>query len=816
MKKRKVILLFLPFILMNIGMFGQEQIHERIEVINQEILVRVFSGRKPVVGLNAGDFTLFEDGKKIKINYCRELRRSLAQPEGPAGVSTAVASRPRLFLFMLWFNEESREWPKAWEYFLSKIYRVGDRVILSDGERVIEVSSPGGDKEKIAVFFAGMAEELKKKKLDKTKLVSELERSAADYYNSLVFEAGTLLAAKKKQEEQEEAGSKYREPLLDLFKERYKGALNEYRMARLKGYPRWLERLAGALKAVEAEKWVLVFLQNERLPLLDRSGRLFVEVPGKVKAELERFMDETEQQINLSSDVIGYLRDLRPLFVGANATYHLFLSDAAGETLTGEHLLWRPIFSSWEGTFRQISADTGGRVSNTTRLGEALQKAAASEDIYYILTYKPAEGKDRKRDISVAMNRPGLKAVYSRKLTLGDLFPLKIQATEWLDGKLKISLSDFQRMYGDAGLTGRLRVNVRAEVESGAALSAEKEILPTEPAVDVEMALNFPAPGRYLVKAEVEDLLSNNKARAEKEVEILPPPPPPSLAPVIDEKPLPAELASVLEKAAGYCRKLKEAAFRFYCLEKVDEKVLERNPLKQQVEPVERRWEYDYQITGTGGVIREQRRLIRAAGLEADRKNASLETRFSSRYSIFMPVTLLAAENRHKYRFLPAGRKKLKNRHCQVVEVLPRDPNVGEIAQGKVWIDESDGSVLKIEMSPQGIAGIKSLEEAARKISARLDLSVTHWYLAEHDGLRFPSETEFVETYEFDKSLVTKEMGDPKNAPNKKYTEQPRTSITLFHLENRKRNVEFGRLRQVYEKYRFFEVESREEIKNLE
>ncbi|MCJ7525278.1 MAG: hypothetical protein MUP71_08660, partial [Candidatus Aminicenantes bacterium] len=110
MKKRKVILLFLPFILMNIGMFGQEQVHERIEVINQEILVRVFSGGKPVAGLHAGDFTLFEDGKKIKINYCRQLRRSLAGKEDPAAAPQTAASRKRLFLFMLWFNEESRDW----------------------------------------------------------------------------------------------------------------------------------------------------------------------------------------------------------------------------------------------------------------------------------------------------------------------------------------------------------------------------------------------------------------------------------------------------------------------------------------------------------------------------------------------------------------------------------------------------------------------------------------------------------------------------------------------------------------------------------
>ncbi|MFH2107998.1 MAG: hypothetical protein ABII93_04955 [Chrysiogenia bacterium] len=804
MKKRKVFLLFLPFILANIGMYGQEQVHERIEVINQEILVRVFSGGKPVAGLHAGDFTLYEDGKKTKINYCRELRRSLAGKEGPAAAPQIAASRKRLFLFMLWFNEESRDWPKAWDYFLTHIYRSGDRVILSDGERALEVSSPEKEREKVAAFFEGVTVGLKRKKLDKVRLVNELEKSAADFHDGLVSSLAGLIQVNMEK------------PLLAEFKARYLGALNEYRLARLKGYPRWLERLAAALKTVEVEKWVLVFLQNERLPLLSRDGRLFREAPMKQEtiSELKRFMEETERQIQLGSDVISYFRDLQPLFIGANATYHLFLSDAAGETLPGDHLQWKSVFSSWEGAFRQISADTGGRVSDTTKLGAALEKAAESEDIYYVLTYLPAEGKDRKRDLRVEVNKPGMKAVYSRKLTLGEIFPLKISALEWQDNVLKISLSDYQRLYAESGLAGRLRVGVQAASKGKKALVFEKEILPIEAAVTVEMALNFPAPGRYLVQVDVADLLSNNRARAEKEIEILPPPVDKPQEAIAEETAPSAELASLLELAAGYCRRLKEGAFRFYCLEKVEEKALQRNPQHQRVETVERRWSYDYQIVGAGGEIKEQRRLLQNAGLKVGAESVALETRFSSRYSVFMPVTLLAAENLVNYRYKFIERVKLKKRRCAVVEVLPRDPESGDIAQGKVWIDEADGSVLKIEMSPRGVAGIQALQEAARKMSARLELAVTHWYLVKHEGLRFPSATEFIEAYEFDKSVGSKEMY--LGFTDISHGGQPQSHISLPYLETRLRKVEFYRLRQVYEKYRFFQVQSREEIKNLE
>ncbi|MCJ7524618.1 MAG: hypothetical protein MUP71_05260 [Candidatus Aminicenantes bacterium] len=776
---------------------GQVHVHERVEVIYQEILVRVFDGGKPVPGLRNEDFVLHEEGRPVKVAYCRELRRSLARPEVDAGI-TAAKPKPRLFLFMFWLNEESREWPKAWDYFAREIYRPGDRIVLSDASRAVEVRSLEGEKEKVDAFFVDLAEDLEQKQLSKNRLVSDLQRSASEFYDDLVAYNGMKAPPPE-------------DPLLERFKASYLGALNEYRLERLKGDPAWLERLAAALKAVEAEKWALLFLQNERLPLLHRDSRLLRDAPMSQDTitKLKRFMDETERQVKLGSDVTSYLRDLRPLFVGANTTYHVFLSDAAGEMRSNEDLQWQPVFSSWEGAFRQISADTGGRVSNTTRLGEALRQAAEKEDIYYVLTFEPGPGEDRRRRLQIEMKRPGLKAVFSRKLELGEVFPLKIQALEWREGKLTVSLADYQRTYGDAGLKGRLRVGVRAHVRGGDPLAVEKEILAGEPAVDVEMALHFPEPGSYQVHVEVQDLLTGNRATAEKEIAVLPPPvSAPVPEPEVDAPPLPEELEPVMARAADYCRRLKEAAFRFYCLEKVEERVLERNPLTKRTEPVERRWEYDYQIIGAGGTISEHRRLVREGTRKMDKANATLETRFSSHYSVFMPVTLLAMENRESYAYRLAGRDRIGRSRCVVVEVTPlRAGGVG-IAQGRAWIDERDGSVLKIEMNPRGVVGAEELEKAAKASQARMLLEVTHQYFVVRGGLRFPSMTMFREAYVLEKVVTEKShemVGGDLNGSG--------MIITLPQLEGRRREIEFYRLRQDYGKYRFFEVDSSVEIK---
>ena len=447
---------------------------------------------------------------------------------------------------------------------------------------------------------------------------------------------------------------------------------------------------------------------------------------------------------------------------------------------------------------------------NTTRLGDALREAAGREDVYYVLTFKPTPGNDRQRKLRIEVNRPGWKAVYSRKLQLGELFPLRIQALEWREVGLRISIADFQRTYGDAGLAGRLRIAVSAGTRGGRPLAFEKEILPAEPAVDVELALNFPAPGRYPVHVEVRDLLTGNGTSADKEVEVLPPPAPLRVQET-ELPPMPAELEPVMAKAAEYCRRLKEAAFRFYCLEKVEERVLERNPLNKRLEPVERRWEYDYQITGAGGTINEHRRLVREGTRKVDKKNAALATRFSSHGSVFLPVTLLARENREKYSYRLLGRERVKKSRCFVVEVLPRQPESGSIAHGRVWIDERDGSVLKIEMNPRGVAGVEALEKAAKASLARLLLEVTHTYFVERDGLRFPSTTGFREAYVVEKAMSEQSIGIPYAGGTNNAGGM--TVVTVPKLEQKRHEVEFYRLRQDYEKYRFFNVESREEIK---
>ena len=790
-----IVMFFLSVLLFS-GLAGQDEVVERVEVVNREVLVRVFDGGKPVAGLTRKDFTLMENGKPVAITSCRQVRRTLAPEvtrELEEGEPTGIKLRPRLFLFLLWWNEESKDWPKAWDYFLEHIFRPGDQVILASDKKAIQIHSPEKEKDRLTVFFSQIFQDLKLKILNKNRLIANLDQSSRDFHESLI------LLQKQRIKIPETVP-------LNRFKSHYGGILDEYRLSRLRAQPEMIQRLAEALRTVDTEKWALLFLQNERLPLVHKKSRLFTDTPMKpgTVAELGRFIDECDRKIRMATNMSAHVRDLRSLFIGAGATFHLFLSDAKGEVLDSDYLRWFPVFSSWESAFRGIARDTGGDVQDSTKLKEALEKAASRPDIYYVLTYKPKTPDTGKPKLKVEVSRPGLKVVCAKKIRPREICPLKLSKPLWKEGILKFNISDYLRETGEAGtIAGDVHVNVSSETPDGEPLEFEKVLRPQAESAMVQMQVQFPGPGDYILTVAVTDRLSGNTARNYTRASIATP------EPEVQE-PMDPKLRIILDKAAVYCRRLQKAAFRFTCTEVVEEKVLKRNPVSKRVEPEENRWRYDYQVVADQGKVSEQRILVRRGHKEVNIPDAKLGTRFKANYSVFLPITMLGEHSHKSYYYKLVETTRLKKRNCAVIEVTPRRPGDGPLARGNAWVDVENGSILKIEMDPRGVAGSAALEAAAKKMSARLDLKAIHWYLEERKGLRFPSSSEFSESYVFKKQLTSRKVTvtSPSDSPDFAISK----TIRVPSVEARHRRVEFYLMSQIYKKYRYFEVETKVEV----
>lgn len=246
------------------------------------------------------------------------------------------------------------------------------------------------------------------------------------------------------------------------------------------------------------------------------------------------------------------------------------------------------------------------------------------------------------------------------------------------------------------------------------------------------------------------------------------------------------ELERLLSGAAGYCEKLKKAAFHYTCKEKIaethepftrtrstnlqdlsfsepqDEMLYSRSGVLDRTSPsriaktrVEKRI-FNYRLIKSGDRVREERELEKDQELEkkiskkaavASTGEAIKRIRFLSGKPIFGPFTILAADRQARYHFRFIGHQELLGRPVAVIEALPKSETDAAYVYGKIWIDTENFSILKIKVNPNSIVGYSRLKKFAQQLNARLFLDLETEFFKFRDGIRFPTSIRFLETY---------------------------------------------------------------------
>jgi hypothetical protein len=206
-------------------------------------------------------------------------------------------------------------------------------------------------------------------------------------------------------------------------------------------------------------------------------------------------------------------------------------------------------------------------------------------------------------------------------------------------------------------------------------------------------------------------------------------------------------LAAVLDRAAAYAEKLKTAAFHFVCRESVAQVVFPPGGVQESPPAAERNdWVYDYQIIARDRQITESRVLLEKNREKLHSPKAQLETVFQSYFSFYMPVTLVAREKQRLYRYRLLAIEKSAGQNVWHVAAARRSPK--SIPWGELWIGEEDGSVSKIQIDQTSIVGFENLAQKAVEKGLLPAITTIHEYGLTRDGMRFPSKTTFIESYQ--------------------------------------------------------------------
>jgi len=247
--------------------------------------------------------------------------------------------------------------------------------------------------------------------------------------------------------------------------------------------------------------------------------------------------------------------------------------------------------------------------------------------------------------------------------------------------------------------------------------------------------------------------------------------------PEFNQEEAPPRLEKILAESADYCDRLSEVVLDFVCRENIKEEASHNRPEMERLdmralssgrsaqmfdirhkERISSRFRegphrtskeknlyvYDYQLIKKGDTIDESRTLLRENGKRRNEKNALLKTKhFYSKRAIFGPIGLLSRKQQEKYNYQIIGSGRVLGKKAIVIEAVPKEPDPENPNFGKIWLDEEDFSVLRIDVAQESLAGMSE----SKTWDIRRDVFVSHLYDFEKNGIRFPSRTVFEEDY---------------------------------------------------------------------
>jgi hypothetical protein len=251
------------------------------------------------------------------------------------------------------------------------------------------------------------------------------------------------------------------------------------------------------------------------------------------------------------------------------------------------------------------------------------------------------------------------------------------------------------------------------------------------------------------------------------------------------------KLKEILEKAGKYCESIKKAVFNFVCNENIKEELYfydKKNVVKRtdftslpititelkKSKIKEKTYIYDYQLIKKEGDPIEKRILIEENGKKKHQENAELKLqRILVKYLVYGPIGFLSNYWQNYFNYEIIGVDIIEDRNALVISASPNSVREDNYSFGKIWVDENDYSILRIEWDQRSIKDFKAKVESRAGDLKR----IVAWgaiYGVEKKGLRFPS---------------------------RQYIEEK--LVTLGGKEYTKYRVEI-----IYDSYKFFTVET--------
>ena len=218
-------------------------------------------------------------------------------------------------------------------------------------------------------------------------------------------------------------------------------------------------------------------------------------------------------------------------------------------------------------------------------------------------------------------------------------------------------------------------------------------------------------------------------------------------------------LNRILEETGDYCESVKNMALFYVCKEKVthvkyyySKRGLERFSLSsgklKARDSRQKTFTYDYQLVKKEKELREKRILLEEDGKEKYEEDVEIRpVKYIGKYLVYGPVGFLSKYWQKRFDYEIVGEEVIDGKETIIIASSPKKEREENENYGRVWVDNKNFSILKIEYDPRSIKDyedeliLSPIGDLKKKVVWTVNFGI------EKKGVRFPSNQHVQEYY---------------------------------------------------------------------
>jgi len=372
--------LIITVLALGLTLFAQEITHESL-VINIEVPVRVFEGRKFVENLTMNDFEVFEDGVLQRLEAVYLIKgRTIERSEE---MKKFVPQTSRNFYLFFEINDYTPRIGHAVDYFVENVMSPEDILTVVTPTRTYRMNPE--------IFNTLPREQIKSQMESQLKgiLRRDTLEGNSEYRNAIMDLAGLAKAISSASSSQDEFGAaEYHEADLELQIMMYGEILRKLEEMRRVDQKRLLD-FSEYLEEKEGQKYVFLFYQREYIPQIEqRVLNQFMSL-NQDRQDILHSLQElfTFYKREITFDVAK----VKQAYANSSVSIHFLFFTDPQKHIPGvqmkEHS--EDIFNA----FMEIAKATGGFSESSSNAVFLFQNAVEASENYYLLYYSPINFK---------------------------------------------------------------------------------------------------------------------------------------------------------------------------------------------------------------------------------------------------------------------------------------------------------------------------------------------------------------------------------------------------------------------------------------